>query len=104
MTIIKLSKFSPVFGNPWDLVRDHYICDAIIAKSEWFDFAREHSWDVLQHLAADGNWSVPAISLVIEHSWDSLPVSMEETSHPSDREKNVIRIYGEKMYCRRRKR
>ncbi len=27
MTIITLSKFSPVFGNLGILVRDHYICD-----------------------------------------------------------------------------
>lgn len=49
MTIITLSKFSPVFGNLgiWCGIITFVMC--IIAKSEWFVSAREHSWDVLQH-------------------------------------------------------
>ena len=65
MTIITLSKFSPVFGNLgiWCGIITFVMC--IIAKSEWFDFCPGTFMGCFTTFAADGNWSVLAISLVI---------------------------------------
>lgn len=65
MTIITLSKFSPVFGNLgiWCGIITFVMC--IIAKSEWFDFCPGTFMGCFTTFAADGNWSALAISLVI---------------------------------------
>ena len=62
MTIITLSKFSPVFGNLgiWCGIITFVMC--IIAKS---DFCPGTFMGCFTTFAADGNWSVLAISLVI---------------------------------------
>lgn len=65
ITIITLSKFSPLFGNLgiWCGIITFVMC--IIAKSEWFDFCPGTFMGCFITFAADGNWSVLAISLVI---------------------------------------
>lgn len=65
MTIITLSKVSPLFGNLgiWCGIITFVMC--IVAKSEWFDFCPGTFMGCFTTFAADGNWSVLAISLVI---------------------------------------
>ena len=65
MTIITLSKIYPLFGNLgiWCGIITFVMC--IIAKSEWFDFCPGTFMGCFTTFAADGNWSVLVVSLVI---------------------------------------
>ena len=65
MTIITLSKINPLFGNLgiWCGIITFVMC--IIAKYEWFDFCPGTFMGCFTTFAADGNWSVLVVSLVI---------------------------------------
>ena len=80
MTIITLSKFSPVFGNLgiWCGIITFVMC--IIAKSEWFDFCPGTFMGCFTTFAADGNWSVLAISLVIGASFHGYRMHPEDVA------------------------